>query len=1021
MATCELGGGAVPPEFASTLFFGPIMPEAREFRVFLSAVSSELETARNEIANDLDSRKIRVRIQRSFRQEAGSDTVLHLLHAYIASCTAVVCVMGKRSGAFPTPTEALPFAHMLPAGLTEASYTQWEFILARHHQRRLSVYLARDDYKPDRAPATYDRPDIQSAFLTYVHSLGSLHTEFSDANELCRWVLREDWPPKIGRKPKNLPFASLGPLFKGREKFLNVLHSALAAAGDGKAAAVVGKAVHGLGGVGKTRVAIEYAWRHAWEYSALLFVPAETPERMSAGLAALVGVDTLDLPEKDEREDAVKRSAALRWLEHHPTWLMILDNVDDREAAEAVEQLLPKLSGGRVLITARNTNFAASVQTLELDVLSTDDATEFLLERTQGKRREAPDDGALARPLATELGGLALGLEQAGAYIAAQRIGFERYLKLWKESRAKVLGWFNRSLMSYNHDVGLAATWATSVEKLTPAGRRLLERLAFFAPDPIPESLLDVAILPPSLAIYRNSEIAMGEGGRHRASEGTPVASDGLLAAGWGISSAPHASRRPSGPPQHEGEELPDETNGPHAEEIAERSSRSTRADHTDCDAREALADLDAYSLVSRSRTADGAKEPSFAIHRLVQDFTRLGLEEAKRRQVLEEALGWLNAAFIGDPQDVRDWLALDPLAPHALALVRTAYKARIPRPTAQLMHDLGRLLHSKAKYLEAESLLRDALAFSETILGPDHPHVATCLSSLALLLKETSCLAEAEPLLHRALAIDEANYGPEHPNIAIRLNNLASLLAHSMRLAEAEPLYRRALAIAEAYYEPTNPAVVRVINNLAQLLHDKGCLAEAEPLMRRALAIDEENFGRGHPDVAIRLNNLASLLRDMKRHTEAEPLYRDALAIDEASYGLDHPRVATSLNNLAQSLQDEDRCGEAEPLMRRALAIDEASFGPDHPNVATDLNNLAQLLQDTDRLAEAEPLMRRAVTLLFSFPVQTYHAQLVDALNTYHHVLLALGHSEAGAIIEALARKHELEIIANPSPQTRA
>jgi tetratricopeptide (TPR) repeat protein len=916
--------------------------------VFLSAVSSEFETARNEIANDLDSRNIRVRVQRSFRQEVGADTVLRLLHDYIASCTAVVCVMGKRSGAFPTPAEAAPFAHMLPPGLTQASYTQWEFIFARHHQRRLSVYLARDDYNPDRAAASYDRPDVQKAFLAYVHGFGRLYSEFPDTNGLCRQVLKEDWPPKTGRKPKNLPFASLGPLFKGREQFLNDLHTALAGAADGKAAAVTGKAVHGLGGVGKTRVAIEYAWRHAWEYTALLFVPAETRERLDAGLAGLVGTDMLDLPEKDEREDAVKLSAALRWLEQHPTWLMILDNVDDRKAAEAVEQLLPKLSGGRVLITARNTNFAASIETLELDVLSADDATEFLLERTWGKRRETPDDGALARELATELDGLALGLEQAGAYIATQRITFERYLKLWKESRAKVLGWFDRSLMSYNHDVGLAATWVTSVEKLTPAGRRLLERLAFFAPDPIPESLLDVVILPPP-----------GEGGRE--------------AAGWGNSDAPRASRRslrdllstrvvgfvqplfslvlrrPAGP------------------------SRSTRDASASFDAYEALADLDAYSLVTRSKAEDSAKEPAFAVHRLVQDFTRRGLEELKRRQILKEALRWLNAGFAGDSQDVRTWPKLDPLAPHALALADRGYAAGIAEPTARLYNELGRLYHGKERH------------------------------------------AEAEPLMRCALAIDKASYGPDYPFVAADLNNLASLLQDTNRPAEAEPLYRRALAIFEASFGPDYPFVATVLDNLAQLHRETSRLAEAEPLMRRALAIDEASYGPDHPSVAIRLNNFAQLLSATNRLMEAEPLMRRALAIDEASYGPDHPRVATDLNNLAGLLRDTNRLMEAEPLSRRALAIYEASYGPDHPDVSIGLNNLAQLLQDTNRPTEAERLMRRHVEILLSSMARTDHPHphLFDSFNNYGNLLIEMGLSEAEALatLEAIADKHGLAL----------
>jgi len=966
--------------------------------VFLSAVSSEFETARNEIANDLDSRNIHVKVQRSFRQEAGADTVLRLLHDYIASCTAVVCVMGKRSGAFPTPAEALPFAHLLPAGLSEASYTQWEFIFARHHQRRMSVHLANEDYRPVRDAALDDRPDVQDAFLTYVRALGQTRWGFSSNEGLRIDVLKQEWPPKTGRKPKNLPFATLGPLFKGREKFLDDLHAALTAAGDGKAAAVTGKAVHGLGGVGKTRVAIEYAWRHAWEYSALLFVPAETPERLAAGLAALVATDILDLAEKDEREDSVKIAAALRWLEHHPTWLMILDNVDDRVAAEAVEQLPPKLSGGHVVITARNTNFAASIESLELDVLRVDDATEFLLERTRGKRRETPDDDALARELATELGGLALGLEQAGAYIATQRITFERYLKLWTESRAKVLGWFDRSLMAYDHDVGLAATWATSVEKLTPAGRCLLERLAFFAPEPIPESLLDVAV----------------------------PAADG------------------------------------------------------DFDAYEALADLDAYSLVSRSKAENGTTARSFAVHRLVQDFTRCELARRGRRTQwifrllgrkrarapLAEAVTWLDTAFVGEPQDVRHWPKLDPLAPHALALSGYADKAGISQPTSQLLRALGGLFRAKSDFLEAERLTRRALALAEASLEPDHPDVAPYLNDLAGLLRATNRSAEAEPMYCRARAIREASYGPNHPNVAVALDNLAQLLLDTNRHAEAEPMFRRALEIFEASYGRDHPEVATCLNNLAQLLHQTHRHAEAEPLMRRVLAIDEASYGPDYPNVARDLDNLAMLLQDTNRAVEAEPLYRRALEIFEANYGPHHrevaiclsnlaqlliatnrhaeaeplyrraleifearhvphhPEVAACLNNLAGLLQDTNRRVEAEPLYRRALEIQVARYGPDHPRVATVLNNLGVLLGSMKRLGEAEPLMRRHVEILLSFTVRTGHPHphLLDSLNSYANLLMVMGRSKvkARASIKALALKHGLGIDGKPLGKAR-
>jgi hypothetical protein len=103
-----------------------------------------------------------------------------------------------------------------------------------------------------------------------------------------------------------------------------------------------------------------------------------------------------------------------------------------------------------------------------------------------------------AHELARTLGRLAIALAQAQAcaYINQQRIGFARYLSLWREKRA-VLTWFDQRLASNNHDVGLAATRATSVAALTPGGRRLLELLAFLAPEPVPDSLLDVPLPSP--------------------------------------------------------------------------------------------------------------------------------------------------------------------------------------------------------------------------------------------------------------------------------------------------------------------------------------------------------------------------------------------------------------------------------------------------------------------------------------------------------------------------------------------
>ena len=796
----------------------------------------------------------------------------------------MVHFVGDMSGSSPTDLEVANLLkrhpdlkmQLPPLGIAldegkAISYTHWEAWLALYFHKNLEVVAPAPSGKHGRKPKTLDSSrTAQSEHLARLRALGIYPNQrFTNQHNLIAQILNASVIKALVRaeaiqvhQPRNLPFASLGPLFMGRDSTLNNLRVALVAS---KGAAVVGRALHGLGGVGKTRLAIEYALRHEADYSALLFVPGDDPVTLNAGLAALAGANVLNVPEREARQDAVKIEAAVRWLDVHPTWLMILDNVDDQQAVAAVVSLMARLKGGHVIVTGRATNFPGSVRKLELGVLDDEAATAFLTLRTREDRATAPDDEAQARRLANELGNLALELEQAGAYIAVERIGLGRYLGLWHEKRESVLKWFDKALMSYNHDVGLAATWATSVEKLTSESRRLLDRLAFFAPDPIPDSLIDIAV-PGEAANYN---------------------------------------------------------------------------------AQTARAGLYAYSLITRATGEDGAGK-GFVMHRLVQDFARRAMNEERSAEALRQALWWVNAAFVGSADDVRNWPVLDPLAPHALA--RRADEEVIADPIGSLFNRLALLSYAKARYAEAESLYRRGLTIDEARYGRDHPEVATDLINLAELLRQTNRFGEAEPLVRRALTIDEASYGPDHPEVATDLRDLANLLRETNRIGDAEPLARRALSIDEASYGPDHPSVARDLSNLSRLLYATNRFGEAEPLYRRALAIDEANFGPDHAHVASTLCNLALLLRATNRISDAEPLFRRSLAIFEKSLGPDHPDVATNLDNLGSLLMDAHRFNEAEPLYRRALPIFEKSLGPDHPYIAMVLHNVATLFRATNR-----------------------------------------------------------------------
>jgi tetratricopeptide (TPR) repeat protein len=528
-----------------------------------------------------------------------------------------------------------------------------------------------------------------------------------------------------------------------------------------------------------------------------------------------------------------------------------------------------------------------------------------LLERTDDDRARSPDDAMLAQELAGELGGLALGLEQAGAYISTERFGFARYLKLWREKRATVLDWFDKTLMSYDHDTGLAATWATSVDRLTPDARRLLERLAFLAPEPIPDSLLDVAA--PGDPDGFDARAARVHLFAYSLVSRAAVVAGKAAQDGFVVHRLVQDFARRSMTEEQRGEAL---------REALEWVDAAFDDDPQDVRSWPVLDPLVPHALaVARRTDQEAIVEPTGRL------FNQLAMLLQTKARYAESELLYRRALAIGEGSLESDHPSL-----------------------ARCLNNLAVLLCAANRFGEAEPLFRRALAIAETNYGPAHPDVAACLSNYGELLRITNRLSEAEPLFRRALAIDEASHGSNHPHVAIRLNNLALLLQAMNRLGEVEPLFRRALAINEAKYGPDHPAVAINFNNLAGSLRATSRLGEAEPLYRRALAIDEASYGPDHPQVATDLNNLAGLLRVVNRLGEAEPLFRRALAIDDQNRGPDHPAVARDLNNLALVLVNTKRLDDAEPLYRRALAIAEASYGSDHPWTALVRDNLAAL-----------------------------------------------------------------------------
>jgi tetratricopeptide (TPR) repeat protein len=766
-------------------------------QLFLSTVSAEFRNYREVLRHNLNLPDVTIQIQEDFI--AGGVPTLEKLDLYIRQCDAVIHLVGDGLGSQAKPRSLAYLNNRYPELASRfsvlgeflspegpsLSYTQWEAWLALLHGRKLLICVPTPGSPRQEGFAADPKEQVlQQRHLARMRSFEAYpEVNFHSIDQLT-WQIQSSLFLELRtaagqiRPPTTLPYASLGKLLKGRDHHLQTLQQQLgpiprSATTPSKAVALIG-----LGGVGKTRLAIEHAWRNAALHSAVVFVPASTPEALNRSLAGLTAV--LDLPQKVATEEAIQRQAVLCWLCSHPGWLLILDGIDDKAAAQAVEALLPQISGGQLLFTTRLSKWSAVVQRLPLEVLSTETAAEFLMERTAGGRKQEADDPLAARDLAQQLDGLALALEQAGAYIDERRITFSRYRQEWQQRRQQLLSWCDPQLMQYPQSV--ATTWLTSFQQLSAAAQTLLRRLAWFSTEPIPESLLEVAV-----------------------------------AAGDGDTAEPIEA----------------------------------------IEAMDGLVELDRYSLLSRSSQSD-----SFLLHRLVQEVTRLRQDSAQEPHELEAALAWIEAAFVGNPQDVRSWPVLEPLEPHAKAVANFAAEVGVAGATARLLSHVGGLLSTKAVYGEAEPLYRRALQIAEARYGRDHHNVAMYLNNLAHLLQDTNRFAEAEPMMRRGLAIEESTNGKDHPNVAIQLNNLALLLKDTNRLAEAEPLMRRALQIDEASYGQDHPRVATQLNNLAQLLQATNRLVEAEPLMRSSLVIFLSSLGLGHPNSQTVLENYRKILQ---------------------------------------------------------------------------------------------------------------------------------------------------------------
>ena len=720
------------------------------------------------------------------------------------------------------------------------------------------------------------------------------------------------------------------PNFTGRDELLVSLREAL----ESGTPAALTQAITGLGGVGKTQLALEYAYRHAGDYEIVWWVRSEEAAQLASDYAGLA--ERLNLPEKEAQDQSVTVEAVREALRQRGGWLLVFDNA---QAREALGGYIPQGDAGNVIVTSRNAVWGDVAKPLEVQVLEREDSVAFLLNRAGQSDSEAAD------ALAAELGDLPLALEQAGAYIDETRSTLAGYLTLFREQRSDMMT-RNAPSRYYNFDV--ATTWTMSmqnVRKEEPVAADLLNLCAFLAPDDIPLDVIRAGAehLPDDLkavaanTVEWNKVIAALRRYSLSTVEGDNLSLHRLVQAVTRDGLSEEETRRWAGAAvEIVNAALPEEARDvrtwptydrlvPHALIAAGHADRL----QVSLGPAQRLLDRVASNLGGRARYRESKDLFERALAMAEAAFGHNGTEVAGTAN---------NLGFV--LRDMGDLAGAKVHFERALAIGETATRVA----------NLGGVLRDMGDLPGAKTLRERALAIGEEELGPDHPAVAVHVNNLGAVLQAMGDKEGAKEYFERALAIDEQALGPEHPTVAIRLNNLGFVLDEMGELEVAKAQFERALVINEAAYGPDHPAVATGVSNLGRVLLEMGDLQGAKAHCERALVIDEAAYGPDHPEVATDVNNLGNVLQEMGDLPEAQAYHERALAISERALGPDHPNTGMFVGNLGGVLRAMGDLPGAKAHFERALGIFEEKLGEEHPSTVAVRGRLERVVGEMEK-----------------------------------------------------------------------
>ncbi|KAK0761664.1 hypothetical protein N5P37_005646, partial [Trichoderma harzianum] len=685
-------------------------------------------------------------------------------------------------------------------------------------------------------------------------------------------------------------------------------------------------ALHGLGGSGKTQIALDYAYRRCQVPTCSVFwVHADNETTFTQDFRSIA--KRLGLPSNLDGEDLLM---AVRYrIETSPPWVLILDNADNLrlfgvghtaqdalnlgEYTLSLDNFIPRGPRGQVLWTSRDECIAGSLvaarRAIEVTNMTLDEAKELFdsIRNKQVSNDEAKDIAALL----AELDWLPLAISQAAAYIRITKtLTVKEYmLKLKEDKKRWEILEQSQTDRHRRREVSnsVLKTWNISMQHLQIENKvsyQILHIHAFLDNQNIPFELIKQA------ALYSNDSNVIN-----------------------------------------------------HVHE-AHNDDSSSDSDRNDDKITEAIARLCDFSFLSVQATGDGNRE--FKVHKLVQEAMRYGLDRKERKE--EEkyfsaaALEIISSLFPVSGPEV--WNECEKYITHAQQACEWATLCGRELTAMSLLARVSEYLYERGRWREKKIADQRAYGIRKTTLGDKHLDTIASMARLAVTYDELGRHKEAEGIKVEVLAQRREILGNKHSDTIASMASLAATYHALGMYKEAARISKETLALRREILGDKHPDTIKSMANLAAIYHALGRYKEAARISEEGLTLRREILGDKHPDTIKSMASHAAIYHALGRYKEAVRISEETLALLQEILGDKHPDTIKSMVNLAATYHELGRYKEAEGISAKGLALRREILGDKHPDTIRSMASLAATYYALGRYKEGEGMKVKALDL---------------------------------------------------------